>query len=468
LFCGDFTLRRCGLRIFTLLLLALSAPAFGEYSVATFQADVTIPMGHACMGGGIAAASEVVDPLYAKGLVFKGADDPIVFLAVDWCEIRNDAYDRWREVLAETAGTSRERVLLAAVHQHDAPVADLRAQELLTEHELPNALCDPAFHETAVQKTAAALKEALAAPKPVTHYGVGVGEVKELASNRRVLAEDGRPVYWRGSATPDQAVREQPVGTIDPMLRTLSFWNGNEAVAAMHAYAVHPMSYYGKGGVSYDFPGMAREKRQADDPEVFQIYFSGCSGDVVAGKWNDGDPANRQVLADKLYDGMVRAWEDTERHRIDDVTVRVADLVLPLRNDAGFAPEAMASTLANGDAKTFDRNLAAMGMSWRERVEGGQVIDVPAVDFGEAIFLLLPAESFVQYQLTAQEMRPDAVVLTAGYGESAPGYIPSQAATDEDFNAHHTWCWVGEDAEKAMHGAMREALGAGGEIQNEK
>ena len=48
------------------------------------------------------------------------------------------------------------------------------------------------------------------------------------------------------------------------------------------------MSYYGKGGVSADFLGLARKRRQADDPKVFQIYASGCSGNVTAGKYNDG------------------------------------------------------------------------------------------------------------------------------------------------------------------------------------
>ena len=45
---------------------------------------------------------------------------------------------------------------------------------------------------------------------------------------------------------------------MDPWLRTLSFWEHDRPVAALHCYATHPMSYYGKGGVSSDFVGMAR------------------------------------------------------------------------------------------------------------------------------------------------------------------------------------------------------------------
>ena len=104
------------------------------------------------IGGGNFYSTSVVDPLFAKGVVLLGGGKPIVFVAVDWCEIRNDAYARWREVLAEAAGTTPDRVLVSSVHQHEAPVVDLTAQRLMQEHGLDNSICDIAFHEEAVQR----------------------------------------------------------------------------------------------------------------------------------------------------------------------------------------------------------------------------------------------------------------------------------------------------------------------------
>ncbi len=109
-----------------------AAEARSGFAVATFEADITIPVGHACMGGGVADAREIVDPLWAKGFVLvrlpqattpAGATRflPIVVVALDWCQCNNDSYDRWRTVLAEAAGTEPRRVMLATVHQHDAP-----------------------------------------------------------------------------------------------------------------------------------------------------------------------------------------------------------------------------------------------------------------------------------------------------------------------------------------------------------
>ena len=446
--------------LLTLCFFALACHAAAPFQLASFRTNITVPIGHALMGGGIAPAKEVVDPLYAHGLVLLGGEQPLVLVSVDWCEVRNDAYDRFRTVLADAAGTTPAHVLVSSVHQHEAPVADFEAQRLLDGVGLEKALCDSVFVEEAIQRIAADLRVALRAPTPITHFGTGQGLVEGVASNRRVVLPDGRVAYDRGSATKDEVLRNLPEGEIDPWLKTLSFWNGDTPVAAIHAYATHPMSYYGTGGVSADFIGMARNQRQVESPGVFQMYFSGCSGDVTAGKFNDGDTANRAVLAGKLHRAMVTAWEATTRHPLEKATLRTADLMLEPKASRGFTVEDMQHTLTNTSDTIFNRNLAAMGLSWRKRVAAGQPIQVAAIDFGKAQFLLLPAEAFVHYQLAAQALRPDQFIATAGYGESAPGYIPSAAASSEGFNDAHSWCWVAPGAEEKMLAAMRVALDA--------
>ena len=151
-------------------------PDHRPWSLVTFSADVTIPIGHPCMGGGISPARSVVDPLEAIGFVLSGGtlDKPIVLVSVDWCEIRGEAYDAWRDSLAEVAGTDRERVLVTAVHQHDAPVMDPAAQRILEAQGAAGAVCDIAFGELAVARVAGALRDAMRGPtRTVTHLGVG-------------------------------------------------------------------------------------------------------------------------------------------------------------------------------------------------------------------------------------------------------------------------------------------------------
>jgi hypothetical protein len=144
---------RCPGFLAAILLLSSGASGASKFSVATFTADVTVPVDHGMMGG-LWKSKSVADPLYAKGVILSGGDKPVAFVSVDWCEIRNDAYDRWREVIAEAAGTTRERVLVSSIHQHDAPLADLAAQRLLNERKLEGSICDLKFHEVAVQRVA--------------------------------------------------------------------------------------------------------------------------------------------------------------------------------------------------------------------------------------------------------------------------------------------------------------------------
>ncbi len=427
-----------------------------EFSLATFEADVTVPIGHGMMGGAWQAKS-VADPLLARGFVIVGSGKPIVFVSVDWCEIRNDAFDRWRAVLAEAAGTEPVRVLVTTIHQHEAPVADLEAERILRERKLTGSVCDLEFHEKAVQRVAGALRAALPKARRFTHVGVGQAKVERIASDRRYLLPDGKPAFDRGSATRNVLAREAPEGVIDPQLKTLSFWDGAMPLAAVSGYAVHPMSYYRTGEISADFPGLARARRQKELPDVFQIYFSGCSGNVTAGKYNDGARTNRVVLADRLHAAMVAAWRETRRQPVQTISFRSVPLKLKVREEGDFAPAELEKKLVPGIAP-FQQCLAAMGLSWRKRSAAGRPIDVPLIDFGSAQFLLLPGEAYVEYQLAAQKLRPDSFVLVAGYGDGATGYIPTEQHWAERDGNLHDWCWVAPSAEPVMLDALRRLL----------
>lgn len=433
------------------------AAASTSYDLFSFEADITPPLGHALMGGGIVPAQRIDDRLSAHGFVLRGGGLPVVLVSLDWCEVRNDAYDRWRVVLAKAAGTSKERVLLSCIHQHDAPVADLTAQRLLNEAKAAGSICDLKFHETAVQRVAKALRDSRRSSRQVTHVGLGQARVERVASNRRYVGPEGTLHFNRTSATRDASSRAQPEGTVDPWLKTLSFWNGERPVLALSCYATHPMSYYGKGGVSSDFIGLARDRRQKEDREVKQIYASGCSGNVTAGKYNDGAPENRPILADRIYQAMAKAWEGTQRLPLTSLRFRSLPLTLEPRNDAGFSQQDLEARLRT-DPKPFGQCLAALGLSWRKRAEARQPIDVPIIDFGPAQLLLLPGEMYVEFQLMAQKLRPDSFVVTLGYGECAPGYVPIERAFEEGDNNLKDWCWVGPGSEARIAVILKEAL----------
>jgi len=428
-----------------------------EFRLARFSADVTIPLGHRCMGILPTKSKEIVDPLRVYGFVLLGADQPIVLAAFDWCEIRNDAFDQWRDALAKAAGTVRQRVLVSSLHQHDAPVIDVRAQHLLDQVGLAGELYDVEFHQQTLARVSLAVKQSLASAEPVTHIGLGKARVNQVASNRRVVLPGGNPGYGRGSSSGgNQQLADADDGEIDPWLRTISFWNRRTPLLALHSYATHPMSYYGRGGVSWDFVGIARQRREQDDRRVLQVYVSGCSGDVTAGKYNDGSPDNRAVLADRLYQAMQAAWQKTTRVPLKDVGFHNVSFSLAFNDDQQFSRPVLTSTLENAEADTGKRILAAMGISSLDRIAEGRQIDMPCVQLGPARIVLFPGEAFVGYQLMAQELCPDEFIMSIGYGECWPGYIPTRRAFEENFG--HSWRWVAPGADRQLETALRAVL----------
>jgi hypothetical protein len=445
-----------------------------DFKIATFQADVTIPMGHPCMGGGISPAKEVSDPLYAKGFVLLGAEKPLVLLSLDWCEVRGTSYDKWRNALAEAAGTEPSRVLVTSTHVHDAPVMDEDAEKILRDMKQTGAwekipppdpkapvqvasVCWPAFNEQCIARVVAALKNTLPQARHVTHLGTGSAKVDRIASNRRFLRPNGEVSYGRYSRSRSAEATAADEGTIDPLLRTLSFWHDDECLCAVHSYAVHPMSSYGAGKVSFDFPGLAREQMQKELPQTFQIFVNGCAGNVTAGKYNDGDPKNKLVFAGRLKDAMEEAMKATQRAPLDKVEFHLAQLPLGARNTPGHTETVLRTRIQSG-VRPFDRSEAAMGLAWYERVKSGHKIEVPRIDFGGAQLMLLPAEAYVEYQLYAQGLRPKDFVLVMGYGECGPGYIPIERAWREHDENLQSWTWVGPGSEEIMRKAIREVM----------
>ena len=227
-------------------------------------------------------------------------------------ELATIAHSEFRAELAKAAGTTPQRVCVHALHQHDAPHCDFSADRIIAPLGISREVFDSDFARAVIARTAAAVREAAANARPVTHLGLGQAEVDKVASNRRILGPDGKVQYVRYTATNDPKIRAMPVGTIDPILKMISFWDGAEPVVALTYYATHPQSYYRTGLANPDFPGMARDQRQSVT-KVPHIHFNGAGGNIGAGKWNDGSPGNRQVLADRVAAGMAKAWEATRK-----------------------------------------------------------------------------------------------------------------------------------------------------------
>ncbi|MEQ1861654.1 MAG: hypothetical protein ABMA13_17180 [Chthoniobacteraceae bacterium] len=401
---------------------AASEPAL---RIAPFRFEVTPPVGHPLCGGWITPVVDHEDALEAIGFVILGAGKPTVVCAVDWTGILNEAHVAWRTALAEAAGTTPDRVAVQCVHQHDAPFVCLHAQRLVTEQGDGLRVVDTEFFEQCLDRGRAAVKAAVAKARPFTHMAQGEARVEKVAGNRRVLlGPDGKVAKMRGSACKDPELIALPEGLIDPMLKTVAFYDGEEKVVACHYYATHPMSHYGRGHVSSDFPGLARKRRQKDEPGCTHLYFTGAAGNIGAGKYNDGSPEARVQLTQRIYDGIVAADKTLRRAPVGRVSWKTSDVV-PEVNPV-FTEEKEMAMLLNKKNAAANRIRPAMRVAWMRRIAARTPIVLSALHVNEATLLHLPAESFVEYQLRAQKLAPGRFVATAAYGDGGPWYIPTR------------------------------------------
>lgn len=439
-------------------LVITSGVAAQPLKIATFEADVTPPLGTPLCDALVVPAREIVDPLLARGVILFTNEKPIVLVAVDWVGIGNSGHHAFREAIAKAAGTSKERVCVHSLHQHDAPGCDFEADELLVPYKLGGKLFDPVFARKAIDRIAKAVEKAAMNPKAVTHIGVGKAKVEMVASARRVLGPDGKVKYTRTSATKSAEARAEPEGVIDPYVHTLAYFDGDTPLAVVTYYATHPQSYYGKGGVTCDFPGLARGRRERDLPGPMHIHFNGAGGNVTAGKYNDGAVENRPILADRLAKGMKDAFVSLKKEAIDATKIewRLSAVALPVSKL--YNTKDLKSQIANEKMKELDRLRAARAHVWARRCEDGEKVDLQCLKIGSAYVLHMPGELFVEYQLAAQKMRSESPVLMAAYGDYGMGYIGTAIAYTQGGYETGPVSRVAPESEEVLMKAMRELL----------
>jgi hypothetical protein len=214
------------------------------------------------------------------------------------------------------------------------------------------------------------------------------------------------------------------------MVSLVSFWNSNQPVAILSYYATHPQSYYRTGMPNPDFPGLARFLRQLAVPSALHVHFNGAGGNIGAGKYNDGAPTNRLVLAERLADGMRRAWENTKREPITANAVSWTTESVALPPSKHLSLEALEKEVQEHDRQLVLRGDASR-LAWLRRCQAGHKLDCACLKLGRARILHMPGELFVEYQLAAKAQRPDLFVAMAAYGDYAPWYVGTAIAYEQ-------------------------------------
>jgi hypothetical protein len=278
--------------------------------------------------------------------------------------------------------------------------------------------------------------------------------VERVGSSRRIITPDGK-FHGRMSSAKDPALRALPEGFIDPLLRTVTLAQGGKPLARLHYYATHPQSFYGDPRACSDVPGFARERLQKKE-NVFQVYFTGCSGDVAMGKYNDGTRRARDELTARLLAAMEKSAAATRLEPAGRLEWRTLPTVLPLAADADAQLGKLRKELANPAGNVIGRIRAATYVAFAERIH--QPLDISLLGIGKVHVLHLPGECMVEYQRFAEQLASKEGFLTvAAYGDVGTGYICTAKAYAEggyEPSASH----LGRESEGVLKAAIRKVL----------
>lgn len=436
-------------------LLFNSTIAIAQIKVSTFNVDASPPIGSPLAYD---PTTEIQSPLSCRGIVIQSKEKPIVLCSIDWLGVANDAQVEFKKAFAESAGTTPDRVSIHAVHQHDASRCDFSAEKVLSEFGYGKKSYDVKFCRSVIKSAAAAISKSLQDAKPVTHLGTGQANVEKVASNRRLLGPDGKVKFTRYTATKDPAIRAMKTGTIDPSLKSLSFWNHDQAIVVLTFYATHPQSYYRTGKANPDFPGLARNARETQTG-IPHIHFNGAGGNIGAGKWNDGSVSNRAVLAGRVQQGMAAAFDATKKTPIDSSTLSWKKLDVQLPVSKFLNEERCIASLKNKKETESAHLYAAKHLVWLRRSAARIPIQVSCLTINESKTVFMPGELFVEYQLESQELAPDSFVSMAAYGEYGMGYIGTAIGyTQGGYETSANASRVGPGSERALMDAAKKLL----------
>ncbi|MCC6422006.1 MAG: hypothetical protein IT447_00865 [Phycisphaerales bacterium] len=401
-----------------------------QVALTTFKVDVTPPVGGYLCGGlhVQSVAVGVETPLYLRGVVVSANGSRYILAGIDYCYLVGRSQRRLVEALAAGAKVSADQVSLHSNHVHDAPLIDEEAHERI-ERLVGERIHDEDYFSDVLKRTTEAVENALKSrPREVGGIGFASHAVSQFAGTRRVLEPDGScKIRW--SVCQDAAIRDRPEGLIDPMLNQIVFYDHQQVpMVCLNFYASHPQVSDRRRMISADTIGVAMDLFEKSHPEIFPIYFTGCAGDITAGKYTTLDrPRNRLVFGVRLYDAMQEALAKARPGPVGRVRWDQRVFEVPLsqieQNEAHF------QAIIRGEGPFGPRYLAAMKLQRLEENLMRYPYRIDLMRFGEIGILLLPSEMVVEYQLYAKSHFRGRLAVAA-YGDSFLKYI----ATDEAFD----------------------------------
>ena len=421
-------------------------------NLGTFTVDCTPPVGCPVSFGETGGTTEIRDPLFLRGFVLDDEYHRCLIATMDFCGLMNSAYDDLAGVFAKALSVPKERVIIHCIHQHDAPLLNYEIAAYLDCAAYPRQ-----WWTDVLKKCAQSAAECLNRMVTISSLGYNETRLHGYASNRRILGRDGKVVGMRFSKCGDAALKKEPVGIIDPMLRTVAFKDSLGKIAgSMSFYATHPQVSNGRNKYSADAPGEALNILEGHWGDGLHGFFTGAGGNVTAGKYASPTDLEGNLLrfGKILADGInlnlgTMKWEEAR-----ELEWHATDFPFPLQQ---MDKDNLLSQINDENVSDHERLQKAVLLTCLE-YEKNASYHLSLLRTGSVKMLFLPGEPFVEYQLYAQSLIPDEFLAVVGNCSDNFLYLPLAKHFEEGGYEVDSFCWCTTDFERRFKKALPGVL----------
>lgn len=437
----------------------------------TFRVDVTPPVGDYLCGGLHPTSIGVEQPIDLRGIILSQGNARYVLASLDFCYVCGRSNDRLIRAVADAAKTPVAHVVVPSNHIHDVPLID-EEPHAIVQDLAGLTLHNETWYASLLERIAATIRNALATPgRAVTHVGISWAPVIEFASARRIIDASNR-AHTRYSRCADPVLRAAPEGPIDPLLRQVTLYAAPAATAAttdaaapvpvaiLQSYASHPQVSDGRRLVSGDTVGVARDLFAASFPDVMQVYFDGCGGDITAGKYTTRrGERDRLYFGVRLADAMHAAHLAATPEPLTGLTWNDHTLTLPLA-PVHVGESELLKDLRDPAIPHNVKYLRAMKLDRITRRLNEYPYRVTALRLNDIALLYLPAEPLLEYQ-TFTHAQYGARLMVNGYGDSFLKYVATdQCFVQGGYEVNPWWTEIQPGAEAMIKAGIQKVMGS--------
>ena len=424
--------------------------------VGAAMVDIT-PKAGAHLAGSAAGerrpAQSVLDPLYAKAVVFESGGRRLCIVALDVTIVTEEYTALIRKSAAERFGFEHDAVMVHAIQTHSAPSCGNLMLDPDFPLELPPDMeyvrgAEKAYSVFAATQAIEAIGLAVERLQPA-QIGVGSGIRAGLAFNRRVVTRDGSVVMPFPMGR-----RQQPLGPThlrymegpdDPEVGVLCVRNEEmKMVAMLLHFTCHPVNVFATDYhvVSADWPGAwAAGMQAAYGASCVPLVINGCCGNI--NPWDPFDPdfvPDHRRMGASLTDVACRVVRRMKFSEEADVDWRLRHVPLQYREVPKERQAEVDKMLsAHPQPKWSEKDPTRIDVDWFHAASTRSIeytrrrhpefpYEVQVFRIGETAIVGLPGEPFVEGQLAIKVKSPAYPTYVAHCCSHYVGYLPTREA----------------------------------------